>query len=76
MMLHHQDTGTMERLNGDQMGTGGELDGTKQEEEVDVRRVPSVRGFIMPWPIWKRCYNFFKDSFQHCLCRFNQPAVF
>lgn len=76
MMLHHQHTDTMEQPDRDQMGTGGELDGSKQEEEVDARRVPSGRGFIMPWPIRKRWYNFFKDSFQHCYCRFNQPAVF
>lgn len=45
MMLHHKDTGTMEQPDGDQMGNGGELDGSKQEEEVDARRGPSGRGY-------------------------------
>lgn len=54
MMLHYQDTGTMEQPDGDQMGTGGEL-GSSKQEEVNARRVPSGRGFIMSWPIWKRC---------------------
>lgn len=43
-MSHHKDTGTMELPDGDQMGNGGELDSSKQEEEVDARRGPSGRG--------------------------------
>lgn len=57
MMLHHQDTGTMEQPDRDQMGTGGELDGSKHEEEVDARGVPSGRGFIMLITFLKMVFN-------------------
>lgn len=33
----------MKQSDRDQMGTGGELDGSKQEEEIDARRVLSGR---------------------------------